>query len=74
MLDIVNRGLRLAVKNPPANENAGSVTGFGRSLGERKRNPLQYSDLENSIDRGIWWATVQGLDTTEQLSTKTKSK
>ena len=74
MLDIVSRGLLLAVKNPPANGDIGSITGLGRSPGEGNGNPLQYSDLETSIDREIWWATVQGLDTTEQLSTKTKSK
>ena len=33
--------------------------GSGRSLGEGRGNPLQYSCLENSIDRGAWWATVQ---------------
>ena len=36
----------------------GSIPGWGRSLGEENSNPLQYSCLENSIDRGAWWATV----------------
>ena len=33
----------------------------GRSLGEGNGNPLQYSCLENSMDRGTWWATVHGV-------------
>ena len=36
----------------------GSIPGLGRSPGEGHGNPLQYSCLENSIDRGAWWATV----------------
>ena len=35
-----------------------SVPGLGRSPGEGNGNPLQYSCLENPIDRGAWWATV----------------
>ena len=45
--------------------------GLERSPGVGNDNPLQYSCLENSMDRGAWWATVHGgaeLDTTEQLS------
>ena len=38
----------------------GSIPRKGRSLGEGNCNPLQYSCLENSMDRGAWWATVQG--------------
>ena len=34
------------------------VPGLGRSPGERNDHPLQYSCLENSIDRGDWWGTV----------------
>ena len=37
----------------------GSVPGSGRSPGEGNGSPLQYSCLENSMDRGIWWATVR---------------
>ena len=33
------------------------IPGSGRSPGERNDNPLQYSYLENSMDRGAWWAT-----------------
>ena len=39
----------------------GSIPGLGRSPGEGNGNPLQYSCLENSMDRGAWWATVQGV-------------
>ena len=61
------------VKNLPAKAgNAGSIPGSGRSLGEGKCNPLQYSCLGNSMDRGAWWAIVHGVtkesDMTEQLT------
>jgi len=39
----------------------GSIPGSGRSPGEGDGNPLQYSCLENPMDRGDWWATVHGL-------------
>ena len=39
----------------------GSIPGLGRSPGEGKGNPLQYSCLENPMDRGAWWATVNGV-------------
>ena len=52
----------LLVKNPPANVgDMGSVPGLGRSTGEGDGNPLQYSCLENRMDRGTWWATVHGV-------------
>ena len=41
----------------------GSIPGLGRSPGEGTVNPLQYSCLENPMDRGAWWATVMGLQT-----------
>ena len=51
----------LVVKNPPANAgDIGSIPGLGSSLGEENGNPLQYSCLENPMDRGAWWATVRG--------------
>ena len=39
----------------------GSIPGSGRSPGEGNGNPLQYSCLENPMDRGVWWATVHGV-------------
>ena len=39
----------------------GSIPGWGRTLGEGNDNPLQCSCLENSRDRGTWWATVHGV-------------
>ena len=53
------------VKNPPANsgdiKDAGSIPELGRSQGEGTGDPLQYSSLENSMDRGTWRATVHGI-------------
>jgi hypothetical protein len=47
----------------------GLIPGLGRSLEEGNDYPLQYSDLENSMDRGSWKATVHGVaDTNERLS------
>ena len=52
----------LVVKNPPVNagdvRDAGSVPELGRSPGGGHGNPLQYSCLENSMDRGAWQAAV----------------
>ena len=49
------------VNNPPANAgNPGLIPGTGRS-GEGNSNPLQYSCLENPMDRGAQWATVYGV-------------
>ena len=39
----------------------GSISGLGRCPGEGNGNPPQYSYLENSVDRGAWQATVQGV-------------
>ena len=50
------------VKNPPANagdiRDMGSIPGLGRSPGGGNGNPLQYSCLENPMDRGVWWTMV----------------
>ena len=39
----------------------GSTPGLGRSSGKGNGTPLQYSCLENPVDRGAWWATVHGV-------------
>ena len=57
-----------SVKNLPAMQDTtcsagdlGSIPGPGRCPGEGNGNPLQYSCLENPMDRGAWWATVRGV-------------
>ena len=58
------------VKNPPANaRDVGLIPGLGRCPGVGNGNPLQYSCLENSLDRGSWggsspWGHKE-MDTTE---------
>jgi len=50
------------VKNPPINAgDTGSIPELGRSPGEGNGNPLQYSYLGNSMDRGAWETTVRGI-------------
>ena len=53
------------VKNPPVNagdvRDVGSIPGSGRSPREGNGNTLQCSCLENSMDRGTWWAIVDGV-------------
>ena len=53
------------VKNPPAGAgiagDGGLIPGSGRSPGGGNGNPLQYSCLENSMDRGAWQATALGV-------------
>ena len=58
----------LVVKNPSASvrdagdaRDVGSIPGSGRPPGEANGNPLQYSCLENPMDRGTWWATIHGV-------------
>ena len=52
----------LSVKNPPANAgDVGSIPGLRRSSGGGNGNQLQYSCLENPMDRGAWWAIVCGV-------------
>ena len=52
----------LVVKNLPANagdvRDVSSITGLERAPGGQHGNSLQYSCLENPMDRGAWWATV----------------
>ena len=69
----------LVVKNLPANSgdirDTDSVSGLGRSPGGGHGNPLQYSYLENLMDRGAWRAVVHGVTKNQtwlkQLSTQT---
>ena len=53
------------VKDPTANvgdiRDVGSIPELGRSPGETHGNPLQYSCLENPMDRGDWWTAVHGV-------------
>ena len=53
------------VKNPPTNagdvRDVDSIPGSGRFPGEGNGNPLQYSCLESSVDRGTWRAAVHGV-------------
>ena len=55
----------LMVKNLPVDAgdsiDAGSIPGLQRFPGGGHGNPLQYSCLENPMDRGAWWATVHGV-------------
>ena len=55
----------LVVKNLSANagdvKDVSLIPGLGRSPGGRRGNPVQYSCLENSMDRGAWQATVYGV-------------
>ena len=67
------------VKNPPANAgdagDLGSTPGWGIFPGGGRGSPLQYSCLENAMDRGAWWATVHrsqfigSADMTEHICT-----
>ena len=71
----------LVVKHWPANagdaEDMGSIPGLRRSPGGVSGNPLQYSCLENPMDRGAWRASVRGvakeLDMPERLSNSNES-
>ena len=53
------------VENPATNAGDArdmcSIHGLGRAPGEGNGNPLQYSCLENSMDRGAWWTKVHGV-------------
>ena len=55
----------LVIKTPPANagdiRDGGSIPGLGRSPGGEHGNPLQYSYLENAMDRGPWWTAVHRI-------------
>ena len=57
------------VKKSPANagdiRDTGVIPGAGRSPGGGHSSPLQYSCLENTVDKGAWWAMVHGVAKTE---------
>ena len=57
------RASQVVVKNLPASagniRDMGSIPGLGRSPGGGHNIPLQYSCLENPVDRGAWWAVVR---------------
>ena len=61
-------------KESACNEgDLGSVPGLGRSRGEGHGNPLQYSCLENPMNRRAWWATVPGVTKSQtRLSDRTE--
>ena len=48
-------------------EDVGSIPGSGRSPGEGNGTPLQYSCLENPMDRGAWQATVHGVAKSQNM-------
>ena len=59
---------------PTVRETWVQSLGWEDPLGKEMATPLQYSCLENPMDRGAWWATVHGVaesDTTERLHTHT---
>ena len=65
VLSTIPSQVALVVMNPPANagglRDVGSISGLERSPGGGSGNPLQYSCLENSMNRGAWRATVHGV-------------
>ena len=73
--------LRRAGKSPPARardiRDTGLIPGLGRAPGGGNGNPLQYSRLENLLDRGAWWATVRRVAKSwtglKQLNTHTRT-
>ena len=59
----------MMVKNLPANaRNPGSIPESGRSHGGGNKNPLQYSHLGNTMDRGAWWVTVHSIPKESDMS------
>ena len=68
----------LVVKSPPANvrdiKDLGSIPGSGRSLGGGHGNPLQYSCLENPMDRGAWWARVHRVTESDTIQVTEHSR
>ena len=69
--------MALVVKNLPASagdiRNMGSIPGLGRFLGGGHGNPLQYSCLENPMDRRAWWVTVHRITKSQTEVTENAS-
>ena len=67
--------MALVVKNPPANagdiRDVSSIPGLGRSPGVGSGNLLQYSCLENSMDRGAWWIRVHKVTKSQDMTEQT---
>ena len=76
-LELINYYVKNLPSNPGDIRDMGSIPGSGISLGEENGNPLQYSCLENPMDRGVWWALVHRVTKSQkqlkQLSIHTKS-
>ena len=68
--------LALGIKNWPPNardlRDTGSIPGSGQAPRGGHGNPLQYSCLENPMDRGAWWATVHGATKESDISEVTQ--
>ena len=63
-----------ALKNPPENaEHLGSIPEPERFPRKGNDNPLQYSCLKNSMDRGAWWASVHGSQRVRHDSAHTET-
>ena len=54
--------------DPGSISDLGSIPGLGRSPGEGNGNPLQYSSLENPMDRGAWQVTVHGVAKSQDMT------
>ena len=68
-------GVKKMLANAGNERDVGLTPGSGRSPGVGNGNPLQYSCLKNSMDRGAWWATVHGAAESQTcLSTYTGAK
>ena len=64
--------MMLVVKNPPANAgDAGSIPGLGRTPEEGSGYPLQYSCLENPMDRGVWRALADKSSKESDMTERT---
>ena len=57
----VSTGSSVSKESTCSEGDLGSIPVLGRSPGEENGNPLQYSCLENSMDREAWWAIVHGV-------------